>query len=282
VEGQRINPRSVFYSGCDISTKFYRFFDVETDFLGLNINKLRHIINPVVNYNFNHEPSIRSGHLKQLDAIDSITRSNTAALELVNKLQTKRDGVSVDLVNFIVDSSYVFSPRQVNGQKTGGSLSDFFYDLTLLPYSWLRFDADATYTHSGDKEAANYKRFSNFNYSAALNFPGERSVAIGQRYQRKGGKEITFNTDWRLTPKWTAGIYENYQFAETSLHKRGLREQEYRITRDLHCWLMDVTYNATNGKGHTVWLVFRLKAFPEMEFGMDQSFYVPKSGSNNR
>ncbi|MDP2927716.1 MAG: LPS assembly protein LptD, partial [Candidatus Omnitrophota bacterium] len=44
--GQSGIIRTIFYSGADMSTKFYRIYNVKTNFLGLDINALRHIITP--------------------------------------------------------------------------------------------------------------------------------------------------------------------------------------------------------------------------------------------
>jgi hypothetical protein len=60
-----------------------------------------------------------------------------------------------------------------------------------------------------------------------------------------------------------------------------MREQQYSISRDLHCWTVDLTYNDKRGYGSTIWLVFRLKAFPENEFGFDQTYHQPKPGSQS-
>lgn len=271
--------RSVFYSGADMSTKFYRIFNLNSNFLGMQINGLRHIITPSIGYSFNHEPSVLSSKLKQMgDGIDSISRANSASLELSNKLQTKRKEQTLDLVDFRVSSSYAFKPKTETG-KRGSNLSDFLFNLKLLPYSWLTVNADTTYTRSGSRSAPNYNHFSNANYDINFDFGKERSIGLGQRYQRKGGKEMTLSSAWRLSPKWKAGIYERYEFAKTTNIKHGLREFQYTVSRDLHCWTAEVSYSEERGKGSSIWLIFRLKAFPELEFNLNKSYNAPKPGS---
>jgi lipopolysaccharide assembly outer membrane protein LptD (OstA) len=247
------SPRTVFYSGIEMSTKFYRLFNVSSHFLGMDINDFRHIITPTVKYAYTHEPTITSAKLKQLDDIDSIVRSNKVTLELENKLQTKdSDKKTIDFATFRVTTDYNYKPKG----GTGSSFSDFLFDLELIPYAWLRVDSDATYDHRGDN-------FKTINFDLYANLGEERSFGIGQRYERKGGKELTSELRWRLNPKWRYRVYE----------------QEYTITRDLHCWEADLTYNVKRGEGETIWLVFRLKAFPKMEFSLDQSYHQPKAGS---
>lgn len=271
--------RSIFYSGADASTKFYRIFNVKTNAFGLNINGLRHIITPTIAYTFNHEPTIKSSKLRQIDSIDSIDRNNSASIELSNKLQTKRNGSSIDIANFRIVNNYLFKPKA--GEKRGSGLSDFLFEIDLIPYSWLRIIGDATYKHSGATSDANYKHISNINYDINFDFGQERSFGVGQRYQRKGGNEMVYNLTWRLSPKWKFSVYQRHEIGHDLSLKRGLREQEYVISRDLHCWIMDFTYNIKRGEGETIWFIFKLKAFPELAFEFNRGYHSPKPGSQS-
>jgi len=270
VYGSSIAPRTIFYAGTDASTKFYRVFNVKSNLLGMDINGLRHIITPTITYSYNHRPTILSSKLKQIDSIDALARNNSAALELSNKLQTKRNNKSVDFVDFRINSTYTFKPK--SGDKRGSSLSDILLYLNFLPNSWIRLDADATYSHYKDY-------FSDAHADINFSLGKERWIGFGERYQRKGSKEFTFDSEWRVNPKWKFGIYERYNFAKVPNYTSGLREQQYTISRDLHCWAFEVTYNVERGKGETIWCVFRLKAFPEIEFNFDQNYHQPKPGS---
>jgi hypothetical protein len=279
IDGKSIAPRSIFYTGVDVSTKFYRLFNIQSNFLKMDINGLRHIVTPTISYNYNHKPSINKNKLRQIDEVDEITENNYATLELSNKLQTKRKGVSVDLVDFRVTSNYLFKPE--SGDKRGSNLSDVLFKLKVLPYSWMRFEGDATLERSVSRSDTNYNHFSDVNYDFIFNWATERSFAFGQRYQRKGGNQITSSLNWRLNPKWRFSVYERYEMGHDSTLSKGLKEQEYTISRDLHCWSTDLTYNITRGEGATIWLIFRLKAFPEVEFNYNQTYNTPKSGSQS-
>ena len=277
--GSTAAPRTTFYSGTDMSTKFYRIFNVKRGLLGMDINGLRHVITPTIGYAFNHEPTVANAELRQIDGVDSLSRSNSASLGLSNKLQTKRNNQSVDVVDLLVSTNYAFKPK--TGTKRGSSLSNFLVDLKLLPYSWMSVNADATYVHSGSRDSVNYNRFSNVNYDLNFNLGEERSFAVGQRYQLKGGNDFTYQLRWRLNPKWKFSIYERFNKGHQPGLKRGLREQEYTISRDLHCWRWDVTYNIRRNLGESIWFVFRLKAFPELEFEFNQNYNIPKPGSQS-
>ncbi|MFA5062771.1 MAG: LptA/OstA family protein [Candidatus Omnitrophota bacterium] len=311
---QNLPARTIFYAGADLSTKFYRTFNTESNLFGLDLNGLRHIITPTIGYSYNPEPTISSNKLRQIDSTDSLTSSNAATLELSNKLQTKRknkDGVekSVDLVDFKVSTKYAFAPQIVYGtniiyqnniaisetdvnnkHKQGASFSDVLFKLKLLPYSWLRFEGDATYKHSGvpgDTDYANYNHFSTANYDFIFEFENERSFSLGQRYARKGQNQITAGFQWRINPKWKFSIYERFNlknyldtstYPNTYVNYRTI-EQQFTLTRNLHCWDVELTWDNKQDNGTSIYLLFRLKAFPENEFGFNQGYNKPKSGA---
>lgn len=289
--GQTGIVRTIFYSGADMSTKFYRIFNVNTNFLGLDVNGLRHIITPTIGYLYTHPPTIPNSNIKQIDTtIDTINRGNTATLGLSNKLQTKRKGQSVDFVDLLITTEYVINPKTGDNAfltpRTGESLkpnfSDILFKLKVLPYSWIRLESDVTFEHS-DHTNINYNKFSLVNYDLSFDFAKERSFTIGQRYERKGSNEVTIGLKWRLSPKWKFGIYERFNLKDSKDGSSGLdygfQEQEYTLTRDLHCWEMDLTLNKKEVSGTTIFCLFRLKAFPENEFGFDQSVTEKKSGA---
>jgi hypothetical protein len=285
--GQTGIVRTVFSGGMDMSTKFYRLYNAKTNFMGLDINGLRHIITPTVEYVYTHNPTIPVSNLKQVDSVDAVTRGNTATLSLSNKLQTKRDGKSVDFVDFLVTTDYVINPKSgvkensiLNnpGNRLDSQFADVFFRLKVLPYSWVRLESEATFEHS-DYTSVNYNRFSLANYSFNFNLGKERWFSIGQRYERKGFNEITTGFSCRLTPKWKFSIYERYNLKKSPSLDEGFQEQEYTLTRDLHCWDLDITLNKKETSGTTIFFTFRLKAFPENEFGFDQSMSKESSGA---
>jgi len=272
-QGSSIYPRTIFYSGADLSTKLYRIFNVKNNFLGLDVNGLRHIITPSIGYSYNHKPTITSDNLKQIDSLDSIDVFNGTTIELSNKLQTKRNGQSVDLLDFRINSGYtLYSVEPLTQIKNKGSLSNFKLNLDVWPYQWLSLHGDAEY----DSKQQFYK---NANGDLNFNFGKERTVGFGQRYERSAGKELTFTTTWRINPKWKIGIYDRYQFADLVGIDHGIRYQQYTISRDLHCWTMEFSWTEERGKGSTFWVLFRLKAFPDIEFDLNQSYHAPKAGS---
>ena len=272
INGSSIAPRTIFSAGSTISTKFYRMFNVKTGYLGLDIHGLRHVITPTISYTFRNSPTIPSSNLKQIDSVDAINGVlNQASFELSNKLQTKRGDKSVDLLDFRINSSYSFRSAS---NKSGGSLTDFLLYLDILPYSWMTFHQDATFSRTG-----NY--FTQVNTDLNFNFGTERKIGIGNRYTRGGSKEAVLLTEWRMNPKWKFKLYERMQFGRGPNMGKGLREQEYTISRDMHCWITELTFNSKKAQGESIWLIFRLKAFPELEFNLNQTYNMPRPGSQS-
>ncbi|MDD5611401.1 MAG: hypothetical protein PHH69_07765, partial [Candidatus Omnitrophica bacterium] len=171
----------------------------------------------------------------------------------------------------------VFTDYNLKRQEIDGKgFSDINYDLELNPLDWLRIESDARY---GPKEG--YFKEVNIDLNTRLGKKDikDRSFGIGHRYERNGGKAMTSQLIWRINPKWKFRIYERYQFA--SVRERGFEEQEYSISRDLHCWELDLTYNISKDHGSTIWFIFRLKAFPEYGFDFNQSYNEPRTATTS-
>ncbi|MCU0652241.1 MAG: LPS assembly protein LptD [Candidatus Omnitrophica bacterium] len=272
INSKSIAPRIIFSAGSEVSTKFFRIFNIKSNFLGMDINGIRHVITPTINYDFQNTPTIPRSRLRQIDAVDAMNGVlNEAVFELSNKLQTKRKGQSVDLVDFRIHSSYYF---RSSSNKPGGSLSDFLIYLDILPYSWMSFRSDATFSRDGN-------HFTQINADLAFNFGTERTISIGNRYTRESSKETILQAEWRIHPKWKVKLYERMQFGRGPNLGKGLREQEYTITRNMHCWDTELSWNSKKAQGESVWIIFRLKAFPELEFNINQSYNTPEPGSQS-
>ncbi|MCM8783090.1 MAG: LPS-assembly protein LptD, partial [Candidatus Omnitrophica bacterium] len=208
-------------------------------------------------------PTFPPSKLQIFDEIDNIERNHKLNFEVANKWQTKRNNESIDLANLRVSTDYNLE----RNNNTSKRFSDFLLDLELIPFAWLRIESDANY----DPHQENFKTV---NFDMVTNFSKGSSLGMGYRYERKGGKELTTDFNWHFNHKWQVRIYERYQFSR--IKGRGLKEQEYNLGRDLHCWKMNFVYNISKAHGHTFWLVFRLKAFPEVELEFEQSYRTPK------
>jgi len=255
--------RNVFRTGADLSTKFYRIFDINSNFLDLDINRLRHIITPSISYQYIKDPTIPSSELDQFDGIDSQERDHSVTFSIENKLQTKRNMESVDLLRFVLGTT--FNLKEHIGKGGFGAITS---DIEVTPYDWLTFDMDASFDTVAE-------RLSILNFDLYINnFNDPWYFRVGKRYNVNANDQITTEYGYIINPKWAFKVYQQFDIG------RGfLKEQQYTITRDMHAWKMDISFNQTRGDGDEIWVIFTMKAFPEIGIDAGTSFNKRKAGS---
>lgn len=257
--------RGQFKTGADLSTKFSRVFDVNTKFLGVEVNRLRHIITPSVAYLYAHDPTIESAKLDQFDSIDSLSRSHKVLLSLENKLQTKRDGKPVDLARLVLESPFLL--KEDPGK---GGFNTVTSKLELNPSDWLKFSSDTTYDPKAEHlTGANFDMYiSNKDRGWYFN--------LGQRYSRDVDNQITTEWGYKINSLWRFKIYQRF-----AIDSGILKEEQYSFVRDLHEWEMETSFNQTRGNGNQIMVIFRLKAFPDLVIDAGTSFNKRKAGSQS-
>lgn len=260
--------RGIFNTGVDNYMRFYKTWDVKSNFMNMDINGLRHLIMPGVNYYYRHQPTVAPENLNQFDEIDALDTANGFLLSLENKLQTKRYVGDVlktaDLVTFIVSSNYLFRLKKDNLELKSNKFEYVDFQLELYPYPWL---------YSISKMTINPKHSNIESGSIDLTAVGGEkwSVGAGYRYENAENTETNLATaevSYRLTDKWKINVYEQFD-----INKAAFVEQEYSVYRDLHCWIAEFTYDIkSESNDHTFWLAMRLKAFPQMPLGLRTTY----------
>ncbi|MFH1594054.1 MAG: LPS assembly protein LptD [Candidatus Omnitrophota bacterium] len=264
--------RSIYEGGVDLSTKFYRVYDVNSNILNLDLHHVRHIITPSAGFLHRHQPTIDPSSLYQFDGIDNIEQHNGFDLSLESKFQTKRpDGEkmkTVDLATFIVSTDYLFKlEKRSLGSQGVGRFGDLTFDLELRPYAWLFVDSDMTLDHKDhDINSANIDVYVNI---------GEKiSMGLGHRYESTSDNrtsQFTGEMLYNINDDWKIKLYER-----VDCESQRLEEQEYTIFKDLHCWLAEVTFNIRETEFDTeysAWIVFKLKAYPNLPIGLPRTTY---------
>lgn len=268
--------RTIFNGGVDNSIKFYKVYDVETNYLGLDIHKLRHIITPSANYFYTHQPTISPDNLNQFDEIDALDTRNGVRLALENRLQTKRlqgeEMKSVDLATLIVSSDYMFRLEKNNAELKSNKFQSVDFQLELIPYSW-------AYVLS--KVSVDTKRsiVQTASIDLVANGGDIWSLAIGHRYEdAQSGKAnlVSLDGTYKINEKWKVRAYTRFDAL-----KGAFEEQEYTIYRDLHCWIAEFTYDLKNLKDQSFWIVLKLKAFPEYPIGIRRTYSRARFGSTS-
>jgi LPS-assembly protein len=270
--------REVFNTGTEVSFKASQLWPDATNSF-LQVDGLRHVIEPSVNYAFVPDPSTPPAQLPPFDSaipslmpmpldfpdynsIDSIDTMNVVRFGLRNILQTKRDGQLEDLVNWNVLLDWNLDPKA--GQD---HFNDLYSALSFRPRTWLTVESQVRYdVERGDLDLA----FHQVTFS-----PNDRwSWGISHWYLRSGfvspdeNNFITSTLYYRVNDNW--GLRGAHTFNATDGR---LQEQDYTIMRDLRSWTAALTFRVQNNLGSsadfTVAFAFSLKAVPSTRLGED-------------
>ncbi len=269
--------RRVFNTGVDVSFKSSQLWTSATNSL-LDMDGLRHIVEPSASYAFVPRPSTRPAQLPQFDTvlpsplllpiqlpdyndIDSIDSENVIRFGLRNTLQTKRAGELENLLDWNVLLDWRLHPTA--GQST---FNDLYSDLTFRPRSWLTLESQTRYDVNNS--------VLNFAYHQITFTPNEWwSWSLGHVYSRAGfldsGDNLISSTMFlRVNDNW--GFRTTHDF--NAVDGR-LQDQFYTVYRDLRSWTGALTFRVTdNGTGaedYTVAFSFSIKAHPRHRLGSD-------------
>lgn len=274
--------RWVFNTGGEVSWKASRVWrGVKNGFF--EVDGLRHILQPSVNYVYVPSPDKAPRQLPQFDselptlrllpieypdynAIDSVDSQNVVRFALRNKVQTRRkERGSDNLVNWALYTDWRLHPRP--GQST---FADFFSDLDFKPRSWLTFNSEVRYDLSTE-------RWREANHTATI-LPGDRwSWTLGHRYLRDGlstyglGNNLILSSYYyRLNHNWAVRLSHHFEARDGTME-----EQYYTLYRDFRSWTGGLTLRLRDSRGErpedvTVAVTFSLKAFPRYKVGKDR------------
>jgi lipopolysaccharide assembly outer membrane protein LptD (OstA) len=257
--------RRLFRTGMDVSTKFYRVYKANFKKYGIEVNNLRHVITPTVGYLYQYKPSMPSAKFYQYDGVDSRDRADIFSLGLENKLQTKRDGKSVDLVRALLSSSF-----RLKDNPSSSSFGDVTLDTDLTPNQYVALYSDVTY----DPDQRNLKTA---NVDLYLNNNRNWTFDLSRRFTHDEDDIVTPAIEFKLNPKWRLGLYQRW-----NVDTGKWQEKQYAVSRDLHSWEMELAVKTRRGfvssNGTEFWIIFRIKAFPSAATGNETFFNRIKAG----
>ncbi len=273
--------RWVFNTGAEVSAKASRVWQGARSG-ALQVNGLRHIVQPSVNYVYVPEPTERPPELPQFDyeiqtlrmlpldypdyhAIDSIDSQNVFRFGLRNKIQTRRDGEVQNLVHWSLFTDWRLDPRP--GQ---GTFSDLFSDADFRPRSWCYLSSLIRYDIGGGQLRESDHRLT-------LVPGGTVSWGVGHRYLRDEpqygddyGNNLFFSTLYfRLNENWGFRMRQQFEARDGTME-----EQEYTVYRDMRSWTSALSFrireSRTGPADVSVGVTFSLKAFPRYKLGQDR------------
>lgn len=273
--------RWVFNTGAELSTKASRIWQDSNSKL-LEIQSLRHIIEPSVNYVFVPTPTETPGELPQFDyewqtfellpvdfpdynAVDSVDANNVFRLGLRNKLQTKRGGAVDNVVNWLAVVDWRADPRA--DQRT---FSDLYSDLDFKPRSWLTLNSEIRFD-------VNEAQWNMANHTATIQPNTTWHWKVGHRYLREqpgygpdSANDLYLSSLFiRLNENWALRMTHHFEARDSTME-----EQYYTIYRDFRSWTGALTLrlrdNRDLGDDWTIAFSFNLKAYPRFKLGEDR------------
>ena len=277
--------RWVFDTGAEVSTKASRVWPGARNRL-LEVEGLRHIVEPFFNYAYIPNPSAYgTNEIPQFDyqlpslrllpislpdynSIDSIQAENVMRFGLRNKLQTKREGKVVNLLDWNVYADWYL--RTHAGQST---YSDLYSDLTIKPRSWLTLESLTRYQIQDGKFRMSLT-------TASIHPNNTWTWTVGQFYLRDdlsgsptalglGNNIFTSTLLFRLNENW--GFRASHYFDARS---GTLQEQDYSIYRDMRSWTAALAFRMRDTSNSseddfTVTFTFSIKAAPRYGRGAE-------------
>jgi lipopolysaccharide assembly outer membrane protein LptD (OstA) len=271
--------RGVFDTGAEVSFKASRVWPGARNDL-LDVEGLRHILEPSVNYVFVPKPNVLPNQLPQFDsdlpslellplefpeynAIDQIYARDAVRLGLFNKLQTKRDGAVVDLLKWQLYTDWRL--QQSVDQTNLTRFSDVYSDLAFRPRSWVTLESKTRYDVADGVWRMSLTTLTlepNTVWSWSLGQFYLHTDDLGSRTGLGEGNALLMSTMYfRLNEDW--GLRTSHYY-DARLDR--LQEQAYTIYRDLRSWTGALTFhvrqNPSGPQDVSVTFTFSLKAFP--------------------
>lgn len=279
--------RALFASGIDVRTQYYKTWDASSDALGIQINQLRHIIEPVAQYR-TVQSTVSDEKLGNFDSIDRLDDADIITMGVENRLQTKRvvngQVQRVDIVSLNTYLSYEINP---DGHPLGSQLYAPFEDgrtkstftigsqeIVLRPYSWLQSETRFDFNLSNTSMRV-------FNQDLVLS-KGRFRMVFGYRFIRdfidlEGNEQYLFDGSFIINPLWSIGGYIRWRSGD-------LDEWQVAARRDLHDFYLDLGYSVRNSgiqeNNKEIFFSLTMKAFPVLNLrsGSRATFAEPRIG----
>ena len=259
-------------AGITMNVKLYKHFkDAGWNVFGEEIDQMRQILKPEISYSYIHDPTVSNNNIIQFDDDDSITRGETVTFRLENKLQARNKERTWDFIYFSPAVNYTINPE--------GSFSRFttiIGDFEIYPKKGLSLTSDTSFD-------VQTRRITSFNVDFTITGKekvielGEEvqkqkySFSYGHRYARQSSTQGTVDFTYQLTPKLKFKGYARCEY-----NTGDFQNQQYSIRADLHCWWMDfgldINKHQRGGKNLGFWVMFTVKAFPDIIAGFDQPY----------
>ncbi len=241
--------------GLEANTKIYRSWnDVKSPFLELD--GLRHVMEPYLNYTFLPPPTVDNDKLYYFDDIDRISEQNFVRLGLRNRLQTRKGEIKRQEI-FTWASMENYLDFHFNEQDDFKNLGDFGTILEFNPTSDFtirsdllidvgnakinKFKTDFVYNITQEwKLVARYNFQNNYEQRGAYSMGSSLTdITSGTDFSRKFTKneEATFGLEFPINKKTRGEFFTTY-----NIRDKAFEEARIKLIRTLHCWEVAIEY----------------------------------------
>ncbi|HWM25932.1 MAG TPA: LPS assembly protein LptD [Chthoniobacterales bacterium] len=268
--------RTVVNAGVESSFKISRTWE-EAQTRSLGLDGLRHIIQPFTNFSWvsssnsnpasilqfdRYQPStqLRPIDFPQFTTVDSIDSWSIGRLGVRNRLQTRRDDLTVSWMDV---ETYIDVNFDNPFDKT--QYSNLFNKINFTPVPWASFGVSS-------QVPVFEKGFTEVNTHVSIQPIANLQVSFAHRYLNQNpffenSSLYVLSGYYRFNDHWGIGIQEQYEGTSGVLE-----QQRYSIYRDLTSWVASVgAIIRDNGgvKEYGVLFTFTLKALPKLGFDLN-------------
>jgi len=273
--------RAVVNTGAELTFKSSRVW-AGAENKAFDLNGIRHIFEPALNYVFVPRPNARPPELPQFDpellslrtlpidfpdynAIDAIDAQNVLRIGMRNRLQTKREDVVQNFLAWGVFTDWRLTPR--TNQTTFAPLTS---TLEFRPRNWLTFQSETRYD-------LDRRRWIESDHHLVIEPNNVWSMSLGHRYLDSnsslglglGYNLITTSFYYRMNENWATRVSHHFEARDGTLE-----EQYYTLYRDLRSWTAALTFRVRDNRrrtdDYTIAATFSLKAFPRFGINSDR------------
>ena len=268
--------RAVVNTGVEASFKVSRTWEQAQDRV-LGLDGLRHIAQPFVNFSYvtgndtspaellqfdRYIPSTRARPIDfpQFTSIDSLENWSIARIGLRNRLQTRRDDITL---NWMELETY-FDANFDNPYNKSG-YSNVYNNFRFNPVPWAGFAVNSQVPLLGNG-------FTEINTAVRVQPTASLQLTFGHRFLNENpffqnSSLYSLGGYYRVNDHWAASAWGRWE-ASTGF----VEEQRYTVHRDLTSWaasLGAVVRNNGGVKEYGVLLSFTLKALPKFSFDLN-------------
>ena len=244
----------------------------------LGINGIRHVLEPYFNAVYAPSPTATPNQIRGFDnrlystqlqplnwtdynSIDSLDKEEVVRFGARNKIQTKRDGINYDLLDWNTYADADFG-HNFSASTPNSTMSNIFNDVRFYPTKEFQFHSFSAIDVSG----AGYNEIDN---DITWSPDPSLQLTLGDHYINHSflfgnSNNAVIDVFYRMNEHWQFEGQEQFE-AENGR----LQLQKYTLYRDLDAWQLALTYadsEINNGQSdHAIYFSLTLKAFPQYQ-----------------